>query len=256
MVVHDAEVVRKADVSPPLGHELAYPHQDIHSQQEEKERRCPVGPTSEPDDDEHGGKEEEHERRQALGRCNQNRPLGRAAACATIFMPIQVGRVVKPGNAPADVPDAEPAPAVVDLEVQLADLREKWLRSRADYDNLQRRVARDSALERDRAKARVLEGFLPIFELAQMAAHQAEAHPGPVSEGVVLMAREFERLLQREGLSKIGASGDVFDASCHEAVGEEAVDGVGAGRVSRVVLPGYRLGDKVLRYAKVLVQPK
>lgn len=157
--------------------------------------------------------------------------------------------------APAS-PSGPAPPAAADLEVQLTDLREKWLRARADYDNLQRRVARDAAMERDRAKARVLEGFLPVFELAQMAAHQAEAHPGPVSEGVVLMAREFERLLQREGLAKIGVPGDAFDASCHEAVGEEAVDGVPVGNVSRVVLPGYRLGDKVLRYAKVLVQPK
>jgi molecular chaperone GrpE len=154
--------------------------------------------------------------------------------------------------------DAEPSAAApaADVEVQLADLREKWLRARADYDNLQRRVARDSQMERERAKARVLEGFLPVFELAQMAAHQAEAHPGPVSEGVVLMAREFERLLQREGLTKIGAPGEPFDASCHEAVGEEATGGVSPGAVSRVVLPGYRLGEKVLRYAKVLVQPK
>ncbi len=169
--------------------------------------------------------------------------------------------MTKAAPAPDDDVDTEARPAasspsVDELEAQLADAKDKWMRARADYDNLQRRVARDAHLERDRAKARVLEGFLPIFELSQMAAHQAETHPGPVSEGVVLMAREFERLLQREGLVRVGASGDAFDATCHEAVGEEAVVGVAAGRISRVVLPGYKLGEKVLRYAKVLVQPK
>lgn len=133
--------------------------------------------------------------------------------------------------------------------------KEKWLRARADYDNLQRRVARDAALERERAKARVLEGFLPVFELAQMAAHQAEAHPGPVSEGVVLMAREFSRLLEREGLTPFGAPGDAFDAKLHEAVGHEMAPGIQSGHIARTVLPGYRIGDKVLRYAKVLVVP-
>ena len=142
------------------------------------------------------------------------------------------------------------------LEAPLAAAREALARARADYDNLQKRVARDAAAERERAQARVLEGFLPVFELAQMAAHQAEAHPSAVSEGVVLMAREFSRLLEREGLVATGKAGEAFDASRHEAVGEEAVAGIKAGHVSRVVLPGYLLGARVLRYAKVTIQPK
>jgi molecular chaperone GrpE len=104
----------------------------------------------------------------------------------------------------------------------------------------------------------VLEGFLPVYELAQMAAHQAELHPGPVSEGVVLMSREFTRLLEREGLVAVGAVGEAFDRTRHEAVGEEhaAAGGVAPGHVSRVVLPGYLIGSRVLRFAKVTVQPK
>lgn len=138
---------------------------------------------------------------------------------------------------------------------ELVQWKDKALRARADYDNLSRRVARDATLERERAKARVLESFLPIHELAQMAAHQAEAHPSPVSEGVVLMAREFQRLLEREGLVIVGRFGEPFDAALHEAVAQEDVDGVEPGHVARVVLPGYRLGDKVLRHAKVTVTP-
>lgn len=139
------------------------------------------------------------------------------------------------------------------LEVQLADLRDKWLRARADYENLQRRTVRDAAAEQERARARVLEAFLPVFELAQIAAHQAELHPGPVSEGVVLMAREFARMLEREGLVAVGKAGEAFDPRIHEAVGQEEAAGLAPGAVARVVLPGYRLGDRVLRFAKVLV---
>lgn len=160
--------------------------------------------------------------------------------------------------APQTPPDANPpaqGSAPDPRDAQLADLRALVARARADYDNLQKRVARDAALERERAKARVLEGLLPVYELSLMAAHQAEAHPGPVSEGVVLLAREFGRLLEREGLVAVATVGAPFDRAVHEAVAEEAVDGVSPGHVSRIVQAGYRLGDKVLRFAKVAVQP-
>ncbi|MEK6975296.1 MAG: nucleotide exchange factor GrpE [Candidatus Thermoplasmatota archaeon] len=164
---------------------------------------------------------------------------------------------------PQETPPQEPSSPVADgpaaqdqaLATELAAWKDKAMRSRADYDNLSRRVARDAALERDRAKARVLEHFIPLNELAQMAAHQAEAHPGPLSDGVKLMAREFARLLEREGLTPIGTIGEAFNPAQHEAVATEAADGVEPGAVSRVIQVGYRMGDKVLRYAKVAVAP-
>ncbi len=161
--------------------------------------------------------------------------------------------------APQTPPEASPAlqgGAPDPRDAQLADLRALVARARADYDNLQKRVARDAAFERERAKARVLEGLLPVYELSLMAAHMAEAHPGPVSEGVVLLAREFGRLLEREGLVPVSEVGVPFDRAVHEAVAEEAVDGVPPGHISRIVQAGYRLGDKVLRFAKVAVQPE
>jgi molecular chaperone GrpE len=160
-----------------------------------------------------------------------------------------------PPEAPPATPAPAPAPAPDLRDAQLADLRALVARARADYDNLQKRVARDSLLERDRAKARVLEGLLPVYELAVMAAHQAEAHPSPVSEGVVLLAREFGRLLEREGLVPVAQTGVPFDRAVHEALAEEAVDGIAPGHVSRIIQAGYCLGDKVLRFAKVAVAP-
>ena len=162
-----------------------------------------------------------------------------------------------PEDGPAPAPDEPSVSAAVQADqamaAELAQWKDKALRARADYDNLQRRVQRDAALERDRAKARVLEHFIPLNELAQMAAHQAQAHPGPVSEGVTLLAREFARMLEREGLTPIGAVGEAFNAAHHEAVATEPADGIAPGAVARVVQVGYRLGDKVLRHAKVTV---
>ncbi|MEA3143133.1 MAG: molecular chaperone GrpE [Thermoplasmata archaeon] len=148
--------------------------------------------------------------------------------------------------------EAAPAPGA---EAQLAELREKVLRARADYDNLARRTAREAQVERERNKARVLEGFLPLAELAHMAARQAEAHPGPLTEGVVMLAREFDRLLEREGVTRIGEVGEAADPARHEVLATEAAEGVAAGCVTRVIQPGYLMGAKVLRYAKVAVAP-
>ncbi|HUR26115.1 MAG TPA: nucleotide exchange factor GrpE [Candidatus Thermoplasmatota archaeon] len=161
----------------------------------------------------------------------------------------------EPANPSPATPPAASTSAPDPRDAQLADLRALVARARADYDNLQKRVARDAAIERERAKARVLEGLLPVYELAQMAAHQAQAHPSPVSEGVVLLAREFGRLLEREGLVAIADVGAPFDRAVHEAVAEEDVDGIEPGHVSRIVQAGYRLGERVLRFAKVAVQP-
>ncbi len=161
-----------------------------------------------------------------------------------------------------DVPPAtngEPTEDSTPLEEarqRIEDLEGRLLRARADYDNLQKRVARDSALERERVKARVLEGFLHVYEYGRMAVTEAEKHPGPLAEGVRMVVREFERVLESEGLTSMGTVGELFDATQHEAVGEEAAEGVVPGAISRVVKTGYRLGDRVLRYAQVMVAPQ
>lgn len=145
-----------------------------------------------------------------------------------------------------------------DLEAARADAaawKERAMRARADYDNLHKRVTRDAQAERERAKARVIEAFLPLWDLAAMAAHQAAAHPGPLSEGVLLLEREFDRFAAREGVERVGTVGEPADPARHEILAHEAAEGVASGQVSRIVQPGYLVDGKVLRYAKVCVAP-
>lgn len=168
------------------------------------------------------------------------------------------GQPAQGGAPPAsdvDTPGNPADPRVQELEAQLAQMRDRWARARADYENLQRRVERDAAIERDRAKARVLEGLLGVHELAQLAAAQAAQEPGPLAEGIQMVAKEFSRLLEREGLTPTGMVGEPFDARRHEAVAQEGGAADAPGTVTRVIQPGYRLGDKVLRFAKVAVAP-
>jgi len=156
---------------------------------------------------------------------------------------------------PLDADLSALAGEVQGLSARVADLTDRLTRARADYDNLHKRVSREAEAERDRVKARVLEGFLQVFEYGQMAAREAEKHPGALAEGVKMVAREFERLIEREGVQGFGAAGEPFDAARHEAVAEEPAAGVEAGHVSRVIQTGYLLGSRVLRYAKVAVAP-
>jgi len=142
----------------------------------------------------------------------------------------------------------------VELETKVIELEDKLLRARADYDNLQKRQVREAELERERAKARIIEPFLQVFEFAQMAATEAEKQPGALAEGVKMLVREFERHLHDLGVRAFGGVGDSFDPSLHEATGEADGD-VEPGQVSSVLRPGYRLGERVLRYAKVTTQP-
>ncbi len=158
-------------------------------------------------------------------------------------------RASEPGAADADAEAGDPR------DDEIARLKNKLARAVADYDNLQKRTQRDAALERERVKARVLENFLQVFEYGRMAATEAEKQPGPLAEGVKMIVREFERLLEGEGVQTIGAVGDKFDGALHEAVLEEAAEGVEAGHISRVIQPGYLLGERVLKYAKVAVAP-
>jgi molecular chaperone GrpE len=144
----------------------------------------------------------------------------------------------------------EPTEIVDDSNAEVALLSDQLARARADYSNLEKRVVRDAGLERDRIRARVLENFLGVFEFARMAEVEAEKAPGPLAQGVSMLVREFERSLQSEGVETFGAPGDAFDGSMHDAVSTEEGS---ANEIVRVIAPGYKLGERVLRYAKVVV---
>lgn len=159
-----------------------------------------------------------------------------------------------------EVVEAEPveqdAEADVDaMQAEIAKLKDRLTRARADYDNLQKRQQRDAALERERVRGRVIEDFLQVYEYGKMAEFEADRNPGPLADGVKMVVREFDRLLETQGVRPIGKVGEAFDAAAHEACATEPGDDVEAGHVSRVIQPGYKLGDRILRHAKVAVAP-
>ncbi|MFA5205457.1 MAG: nucleotide exchange factor GrpE [Lentisphaeria bacterium] len=186
------------------------------------------------------------------------------AADAPAVPPPAVEAAEGAGAAPAApaAPPAPPASPVADLEAKLADLqrqvddfKDKYLRGRADFDNYRKRIQRDLQDARAAERTATLVPFLQVYDHFVMA----QAHAGPaadsaaLAEGLRLIAGEFGKALTTLGVERIEAEGKPFDPTFHEAVSAEDSDTVPAGQVLRQFKSGYRVGDQLLRPAAVVV---
>lgn len=133
-------------------------------------------------------------------------------------------------------------------EERLADLR----RLQAEYMNYRRRVDRDRDVARDLAVAGVLEALLPVLDDVHLARQHGDLESGPFSA----IAEKLEATLGRLGLDRYGEPGETFDPTVHEALMHteaELAEGTTEPTVVQVLQPGYRVGERVLRAARVAV---
>jgi molecular chaperone GrpE len=145
------------------------------------------------------------------------------------------------------------------LEEQVATLeaeRDEHLndlkRVAAEFENYRKRVLRDQESLVARAHERLVKELLPVLDDLERALAAAEQHEeAKLEEGVRLVQRELADALEREGLAEIETNG-VFDPHVHEALLSQPSDAE-EGSVIEVVQKGYRLGDRVLRPARVVV---
>ena len=155
------------------------------------------------------------------------------------------------------LPQAEPAAKNDVISAQEHDWQETAQRLQAEMDNFRKRQERraDEAIARERE--RLLSLFLPAVDnLTRALAHQNSTQPdgaeGSVRQGVELTRRELLRALESEGVMPIETIGQPFDPAWHEAVATIPAD-VESGTIVEQVEAGYKLGDKLLRPAKVVV---
>jgi molecular chaperone GrpE len=126
-------------------------------------------------------------------------------------------------------------------------------RLKAEFDNYRKRALRDQESLVARAHERLVKELLPILDDLERALGAAEAHDeASVVEGVRLVQRALRSSLEREGLAEIETDG-AFDPHVHEALLAQPGEGAEPGSVLQVVQKGYRLGDRVLRPARVVV---
>jgi molecular chaperone GrpE len=151
------------------------------------------------------------------------------------------------------------APTKAELEERLAALeaeRDEYLndlkRVAADFENYRKRAARDQESLVARAHERLVKELLPVLDDLERALSAAEEHEeAKLEEGVRLVQRELKAALDREGLAEIETNGS-FDPHVHEALLTQPSDAE-EGSVLEVLQKGYRLGDRVLRPARVVV---
>ncbi len=142
-------------------------------------------------------------------------------------------------------------------------LLDRLLRLTAEYDNYRRRAASDREEAVRTGRRAVLIPMLDVYDdlarsldAAQRAAHQdaGSASFDALSQGVELVFQKFTDALQKVGVTPIEAVGTPFSEDEHEAMMQQpAPDGTDSGTVLAEIQPGYRLGDRVLRHARVIV---
>ena len=144
-------------------------------------------------------------------------------------------------------PDAavDGQPAVDPAAEILNDLK----RVQAEFANYRKRVERDREANREANIAEVVKSLLPVFDDLSLA----EAH-GDLAEGpMVVIVAKLRASLEKFGLTVVGEKGDVFDPHQHEALVQLPTPGVTVNTVADVIAPGYKLGERLLRPAKVAV---
>src|SRR5438067_3324177 len=140
------------------------------------------------------------------------------------------------------------AAAEANAQQHLDDLK----RLAADFDNYRKRVAREQEALSARAAERLVKELLPIVDGLERALEAAEEHEeAKLEEGVRLVQRQLASVLEREGLAEIETNGK-FDPHVHEALLSQPSQ-ADEGSVIEVLQKGYRLGDRVLRPARVVV---
>lgn len=141
--------------------------------------------------------------------------------------------------------------AATELQAAQAELAERTgdlQRLNAEYTNYRRRVDRDRVTIGDLGKAKVLTELLPVLD----DIGRAREH-GELEGGFLRVAESLEAALVKLGLEQFGGKGEAFDPNVHEALMHMVSSDVEEDVVAEILQPGYRLGDRILRVARVAV---
>ena len=159
-------------------------------------------------------------------------------------------------------PEAEKAPApetpeekVAKLEKALLEMEDKRLRLLAEMENQRKRAVKDMEAVRYNTMTDTLHPFFQVFDHFSMAvaATETTTNMQTLLEGMKMIRAEFDRAFSDLGIERIDATGKDFDPNTQEAMSQEASDTVPAGKVIRQWSFGYKMGDRLLKPANVVV---
>ena len=140
-------------------------------------------------------------------------------------------------------------------EKEAAEMKARWLRSVADLENYRKRIAREKQDIIRNAAANVIESLLPVIDNMKLGLQAAENHPEAkdVVVGFKMVDDQLKRSLKEQGLEEIAPDGEAFDPNLHECISHQTSEEIEEGKVIQTVRAGYRLNDRLIRAANVIV---
>lgn len=159
------------------------------------------------------------------------------------------------GSVPPEAAAAGEAAAVEGPEAEIARLKERLLRTAADFDNFRKRTRRDIADAERRVQENLINVLVQPFDNLERATQHADSAQDvkALAEGLKMVLRQFEDALSTVGIQRISALGKPFDPSEHEAVQHIQTNDVPPGAVAQELRAGYRWQDRLIRPALVVV---
>ena len=153
-------------------------------------------------------------------------------------------------------PAGAPAAEGTRTDAELAELKDKYLRLAAEFENYKRRTSKERIELFKTANQELMTALLPVLDDFERARHATAAteDANAVRESIEIIQSKLNKTLQQKGLTAMEAKGGDFDAELHEAITQiPAPSDDLKGKVVDEVEKGYYLGDKVIRYAKVVL---
>ena len=165
------------------------------------------------------------------------------------------------GAVPPTPPPAGGEQVEHDLDALLSE-RDEYLdlakRTKADFENFRKRMAAEVEAAAARGRGELIRDVVPVLDDLERAIQAAGLDPEGDSEdglshGVLLVFRSLRDSLSRNGVEAVDPKGEKFDPNAHEALSTQPADGVESGTVVDVMQKGYRLGEQLIRPARVVV---
>ncbi|MBQ8538151.1 MAG: nucleotide exchange factor GrpE [Ruminococcus sp.] len=141
------------------------------------------------------------------------------------------------------------------LQEELQASNEKYMRLYAEYDNYRKRTQNEKAQIYADATAKAVEQILPLADSLAMALSQFEGKdvPAEFSKGIELIANQLKSSFDKLSVTPFGAVGDEFDPNIHNAISKIEDESLGENTIAQVYQTGYKLNDKIIRHAMVVV---
>ncbi len=148
-----------------------------------------------------------------------------------------------------------PEEVIDDLNKTILDLKDKNLRQQAEYQNYRKRVAKDLMQSRTMGQLDAIEPILTVFDHFNMAVMATETSDNmdAIKAGFKMIDTEFSNAIDDLGIKKVNAVGEKFDPNLHDAMAKEASDEVDEDMVIKQWSFGYKMGERLIRPAKVVV---